>query len=69
MDRENVLEEQVKYLRAENEKLEASKQRMKMLIRDLFHELRFYADPDDEKSLVHFFNQGYKSGNNGEVDL
>lgn len=69
MDREKVLEEQVKFLREENAKLEASRQRMKMLIKQLFEELRFYVDPDDEKSLVNFFGQSYKSGNNGEVDL
>lgn len=69
MERENVLEEQVKFLRAENAKLEEGRQRMKMLIKRLFEELRFYADPDDERSLVHFFNQSYKSGSNGEVEL
>jgi len=69
MDRENVLEEQVKFLREENAKLEAGRQRMKMLIKQLFEELRFYVDPDDEKSLVNFFGQSYRQNGNGEVDL
>ena len=67
MEREKVLEEQVKFLREENAKLEASKQKMKMLIRELFTELRFYADPHDETSMVSFFGQSYRQGGNGEV--
>lgn len=69
MEREKVLEEQVKFLREENAKLEASRQRMKMLIKQLFEELRFYVDPDYEKSLVSFFGQSYRQGGNGEVEL
>lgn len=69
MDREKVLEEQVKFLREENAKLEASKQRMKALIKQLSEELRFYVDPDEGNSLVNFFGQNYRQGGNGEVDL
>lgn len=69
MEREKVLEEQVKFLREENAKLEASRQRMKALIKQLFEELLCYVDPDDEKSLVKFFGQTYRQNGNGEVEL
>lgn len=52
MDREKVLEEQVKFLREENAKLEASKLRLKMLIRGLFEELRGYTENTAENAGI-----------------
>ena len=69
MDREKVLEEQVKFLREENAKLQESKKKLKLLVTELFAELRGYVDPDDSDSLVSFSRQPYRDDGKGEVGL
>lgn len=69
MDREKVLEEQVKFLREENAKLQKSKKKLKLLVTELFAELRGYVDPDDSDTLVSFFQQSYRDNGEGEVEL
>lgn len=50
MEREQVLEEHVKHLQKQLEKMHESKRRMETLIISLYQELRSYQDEDDRQT-------------------
>ena len=49
---ENDLEKQIRFLELENQKLSDSSEKLKHLVKELYHELFFYVDPETQSTAL-----------------